>query len=245
MDVALNVDVILLDIGRSGPRHPFPFFSSSYQDSRRPILRVTCMVIEISFLTLPHHTYLWSADSCVAEGTVCPISFVKDVLVRTRSLITAFLPLSFPRHSVGNSHIIGIFNVLPVGISSLFPILGSGRSGPRSCECRCDLHVPLQATEKGGGYLDLLSPMGHLQLHKCCDTSAIKSSILDSPQLASLSHYFCMPMLGTLEWHETSNPPPNNAVGCVLGDDILRTLCVVKRKLCIVPRDIAGTSDSQ
>jgi hypothetical protein len=132
-----------------------------------------------------------------------------------------------------------------VGPSSRFPILGSVRSDPRSCKCRCDLHVPLQATEKGGGNLDLLSPMGHLQLHKCCDTATIKSSVLDSPQQTSLSHYFCVPTLGTLEWHETGNPPPSNAVGCVLGDDILRSLRVVRRKLCIVPQDIAGTTDSQ
>jgi hypothetical protein len=60
----------------------FLFSSSSWQDSRIPKLRVTCMVIEITLL-YHYPTYLWSADSCEAEGTVCPISFVKDVLVRT------------------------------------------------------------------------------------------------------------------------------------------------------------------
>jgi hypothetical protein len=77
-------------------------------------------------------------------------------------------------------------NSFLAGLSTRFPILGSVRPDPRSCECRCDLHVPLQATEEERGNL---SPMGHLQLHKCCDTAAIKSSVLDSPQSSSLSRW--------------------------------------------------------
>jgi hypothetical protein len=61
------------------------------------------------------------------------------------------------------------------------------------------LRVPLPSsctTTSGKRKHRSLSPMGHLQLHKCCETAAIMSSVLDSPQGASLSHYFCAPMLG-------------------------------------------------
>jgi hypothetical protein len=82
MDVALNVDVVLLDIGRSVLK---PFFLSSHLPRKIPeYLRwghVHCHRNILPFL--PYPTYQWSADSCEAEGTVCPISFVKDVLVRT------------------------------------------------------------------------------------------------------------------------------------------------------------------
>jgi hypothetical protein len=54
MDVALNVDVVLLDIGRLVLDPFFPFFASSWQDSRIPRAGVTCIVIEISFFTLPY-----------------------------------------------------------------------------------------------------------------------------------------------------------------------------------------------
>lgn len=81
MDVALNVDVVLLDIGRSVLD---TFFLSSHLLGKIPEYLLWGHVHgHRNIPSLPYPTYLWSADSCEAEGTVCPISFVKDVLVRT------------------------------------------------------------------------------------------------------------------------------------------------------------------
>ena len=122
MDVALNVDVVLLDIGRLSQIHfpPFPLFYIFHLPVKipeyLPTLYVTCMAVNLSLLYLP--TYLWSADSDEAEGTVCPISFVKDVLVRTPTgrSIPPFHPPSLPFFSrvlVGNHQIMGFFKVFP------------------------------------------------------------------------------------------------------------------------------------
>jgi hypothetical protein len=70
MAFPLDVEVVLLDIGR------FPLLASrSLQGKRRRRPN-------------PGHVYCTRADS-YAEGTVCAISFVKDVLVRKLSLPSA------------------------------------------------------------------------------------------------------------------------------------------------------------
>lgn len=68
MAISLEVEVVLLDIGRSVLfSHALSVLSSQRRMDGRPLPTIG-------------HVYHDSADIYV-EGTVCPISFVKDVLV--------------------------------------------------------------------------------------------------------------------------------------------------------------------
>jgi hypothetical protein len=71
MAISLEVEVVLLDIGRSVLIFAFAFAFRAFKTKADRTSRPLPMI---------GHVYHNSADIYV-EGTVCPISFVKDVLV--------------------------------------------------------------------------------------------------------------------------------------------------------------------
>jgi hypothetical protein len=170
MAVSLDIEVVLLDIGRFVP--PLYFGPLSFKMKvmvKGPVFPapVTCIATEL----ILH-----------VEGTVCPISFVKDVLVSN---------LSSP-----STCCFRVGNCTPRDTS--FPcttvLPDSDHRDPDQiqktvqciiCKCRW---VRQHSCNRASSMRSLWSMMGHLELHKCCD---LEEAFFDSPPQWLLS-FFCM-----------------------------------------------------
>jgi hypothetical protein len=169
------------------------------------------MVIEIllPYLTLPSSTYRWSADSCEAEGTVCPISFVKDVLVRTLT-----------GHCIPSPSL---------ETSCRQPPYHGNFQNPSSS----DFRVGFRYSDQSDQTLALASAVA-IFMYRCkrpkreeevsplwvtCNCTSV-AILQPSSQAFSIRHNNRLLLVGNIQVARDGQSATQDAVGCVLGDDI-------------------------
>lgn len=179
------------------------------------------------------HVYRNSADIFV-EGTVCPISFVKDVLV------SSFLYPSPDASVLGH-----VKHATPQFLSqrstqiriTLIEIHGQ-RPLQIICNCRLELQ---HCCNRSLSWRSLWSLVGHLELHKCCYG---EEAFHDSSHQSLSACFGPEARAGVARGHQMAvarHPTLRLVAPCILEKRvILRDSAVWSMKICIFPRDIIG-----